>query len=83
MCRTRVYDIRMLRQLPAKPQTQNTMFQHQLCLQSVVQESEFMTNKTTTILISHDFWQYIHDHQQLGESKEQTLRRLLGLKESL
>ena len=83
MRRTRVYDIRMLRQLWEKPRAQKQMLQRKLCLQSVVQESEFMTNTTTTLYISREFWQYIHDHQQLGESKEQTLRRLLGLKESL
>lgn len=38
-----------------------------------------MTKKATTLYISREFWQYIHDHQQCGESKEQTLRRLLGL----
>ena len=40
-----------------------------------------MTNKTTTLYISREFWQYIHDQQQLGESKEQTLRRLLKIGE--
>lgn len=39
--------------------------------------------KKTTIRVSEETWQYITDNQHLGESKEQTLRRLLGLKEKV
>ena len=40
-----------------------------------------MTNSRTTILVSIEVWQHLHNQKQLGESMDRVLRRLLKLPE--